>query len=479
MIAIYCRVSTTEQAENGHSLDEQSERLQNYCKAKGWSNFQVFTDAGFSGAKMQRPALQDLIREVKAHKIEAVLVYKLDRLSRSQKDTLTLIEDVFLANNCDFISMSENFDTSTPLGRAMIGILAVFAQLEREQIKERMTMGKDARAKEGKWSGGVCPIGYEYKDGELVVNEFSAMQVKELFKLFNEGMPLRTIERLFNQKGYKNQYGKAWSPRQMRRTLDNKVYIGLLKHKDTWHKGNYEPIIDEETFELAGKLLHARQNVFTESGIKVGQNAQSTYLGGLLHCTHCGGRYSKCRTGNSQSKIYFNYGCYSRHKKVKNMIKDPNCKNKSYRINELDNIIFDEIKKLALDPSYIHEIKSHHHATDEIIQKTKIIQEKIADLETQISRFLDLYGKGRFTFEQLDKQIIPLEEQKNKLNEELKSLEDDDTESMSEDEAIEIIGTFEEALERGNFDEIRGIITSLINHIDIDNDDITIYWNFM
>ena len=170
---------------------------------------------------------------------------------------------------------------------------------------------------------------------------------------------------------------------------------------------------------------------------------------------------------------------YSRHKKVKNMIKDPNCKNKSYRINELDNIIFDEIKKLALDPSYIHEIKSHHHATDEIIQKTKIIQEKIADLETQISRFLDLYGKGRFTFEQLDKQIIPLEEQKNKLNEELKSLEEDDTESMSEDEAIEIIGTFEEALERGNFDEIRGIITSLINHIDIDNDDITIYWNFM
>ena len=161
------------------------------------------------------------------------------------------------------------------------------------------------------------------------------------------------------------------------------------------------------------------------------------------------------------------------------MIIDPNCKNKRYRITELDNIIIDEIKKLAIDPSYIHDIKSHHQQTDEIIQKTKIIQEKIADLETQISRFLDLYGKGRFTFEQLDKQIIPLEEQKNKLNEELESLADEETESMSEDEAIEIIGSFEEALERGNFDEIRGIITSLINHIDIDNDDITIYWNFM
>lgn len=479
-VALYVRVSTQEQAREGYSIGEQIDRLQKYADAMGWIIYKTYTDAGFTGANTDRPAMKELIKDVQNGKIEKVVVYKLDRLSRSQLDTLYLIEKVFLANNTDFVSMNENFDTSTPFGRAMIGILAVFAQLEREQIKERMTMGKDARAKEGKWSGGVCPIGYEYKDGELVVNEFSAMQVKELFKLFNEGMPLRTIERVFNEKGYKNQYGKAWAPRQMRRTLDNKVYIGLLKHKDTWHQGNYEPIIDVETFELAGKLLHERQNVFTENGYKVGINAQSTYLGGLLFCTHCGARYSKCRTGNSKSTIYFDYACYSRHKKVKNMIKDPNCKNKRYRIHELDNIIIDEIKKLAIDPSYIHDIKSHHQQTDEISQKTKIIQEKIADLENQISRFLDLYGKGRFTFEQLDKQIIPLEEQKNKLNEELKSLEDEnDTQSMSEDEAIEIIGSFEEALERGNFDEIRGIITSLINHIDIDNDDITIYWNFM
>lgn len=478
-VALYVRVSTQEQAREGYSIGEQIERLQKYADAMGWTIFKTYTDAGFTGANTDRPALKELIQDVKDGKIGKVVVYKLDRLSRSQLDTLFLIEKVFLANDTDFVSMNENFDTSTPFGRAMIGILAVFAQLEREQIKERMTMGKDARAKEGKWKGGKCPIGYNYINDDLVVDEFTAMQVKELFKLFNEGMPLRTIERLFNEKGYKNQYGVNWSTRQMRRTLDCKTYIGLLKHKDTWHQGHHEPIIDVETFELAGKLLHARQNVFTESGIKVGQNAQSTYLGGLIYCTHCGGRYSKCSTGHKSTGYYYNYACYSRHKKVKNMIKDPNCKNKTYRIKELDQIIIDEIKKLAIDPSYIHEIKSHHQQTDENIQKAKIIQEKIAEIETQISRFLDLYGKGRFTFEQLDEKIIPLEEQKNKLNEELESLEDEDTTNMSEDEAIEIIGTFEDALERGNFDEIRGIITSLINHIDIDNDDITIYWNFM
>ena len=160
------------------------------------------------------------------------------------------------------------------------------------------------------------------------------------------------------------------------------------------------------------------------------------------------------------------------------MIIDPNCKNKMYRLNDLDNIIFDEIKKLAIDSSYIHEIKSHHQTTNEDAQKIRIINDKIKEIDSEISRFLDLYGKRRFTFEQLDKKTIPLEEQKAKLMEELESLEDE-TDSMSEEEAIEIIGSFEEALEKGNFDEIRGIITSLINRIDIDNDDITIHWNFM
>ena len=138
MIAIYVRVSTSEQAKSGYSVGEQVDRLKSYCKALGYKNPKVYNDAGFSGAKIDRPALSLLINDVKAKKIEKVLVYKLDRLSRSQKDTLMLIEDIFLKNGCDFVSISENFDTSTPLGRAMIGILAVFAQLEREQIKERI-----------------------------------------------------------------------------------------------------------------------------------------------------------------------------------------------------------------------------------------------------------------------------------------------------------------------------------------------------
>ena len=149
-VAIYVRVSTTNQAEEGYSIDEQKDKLKSYCQIKDWNVYKVYTDGGFSGSNTERPALEKLIKDAKNKKFDTVLVYKLDRLSRSQKDTLYLIEEVFIKNGIEFLSLQENFDTSTPFGKAMIGLLAVFAQLEREQIKERMQLGKLGRAKSGK-----------------------------------------------------------------------------------------------------------------------------------------------------------------------------------------------------------------------------------------------------------------------------------------------------------------------------------------
>ena len=137
--ACYVRVSTDNQLEN-YSIEEQTDRLQAYCRARDITITEFYTDGGYSGGSINRPALQQMLKDIRSGEINLVIVYKLDRLSRSQKDTLTLIEDHFLANHVDFISVSENFDTSTPFGRAMIGILSVFAQLEKEQITERFMM---------------------------------------------------------------------------------------------------------------------------------------------------------------------------------------------------------------------------------------------------------------------------------------------------------------------------------------------------
>ena len=128
--ALYIRVSTQEQAQEGYSIGEQRERLIAYCKAHDWAIADIYVDGGYSGSNLKRPAIQKLMTETA--KFDVVLVYKLDRLSRSQRDTLYLIEEIFLPNTVDFVSMQESFDTSSPFGKAMIGLLAVFAQLERE-----------------------------------------------------------------------------------------------------------------------------------------------------------------------------------------------------------------------------------------------------------------------------------------------------------------------------------------------------------
>lgn len=173
--AIYVRVSTLEQAEGGYSIDEQIDTLTKYCEIKKWSVEKIYKDGGYSGSNTDRPGMKRLIQDAKRKKFDSVLVYKLDRLSRSQKDTLYLIEDVFNAYNIAFMSLQENFDTSSAFGKAMIGILAVFAQLEREQIKERMSMGKRGRAKAGKamsWS--IVPFGYTYENDTYIPDPIQA-----------------------------------------------------------------------------------------------------------------------------------------------------------------------------------------------------------------------------------------------------------------------------------------------------------------
>ena len=189
----YVRVSTDSQIEN-YSIEEQTDRLKAYCKAKGWTLLHIYVDGGYSGGNTDRPALQEMLHEITQNHVDAVVVYKLDRLSRSQKDTLTLIEDKLLANNTDFVSINENFDTSTPFGRAMIGILSVFAQLEKDQITERFTMGRIGRSKAGYFHGGAnAPTGYDFKDGLLIVNEYEAMQVRKVFSLFLAGKSINAI----------------------------------------------------------------------------------------------------------------------------------------------------------------------------------------------------------------------------------------------------------------------------------------------
>lgn len=478
-VAIYVRVSTQEQAKEGYSISEQLERLQKYCDAMTWVIHKKYIDPGYSGANTERPALQELIKDVKAGLIDKVVVYKLDRLSRSQLDTLYLIEKVFLSNGTDFVSMNENFDTSTSFGRAMIGILAVFAQLEREQIKERMAMGREARVKSGKWKGARAPIGYDYdvNTGLLTVNEYEKMQILEAVDLFLNNTPLNKIETIFHEKGYRHKYGE-WNTRTLKRILGNKIYIGKVSYNGEWYDGLHEGIIPLDVHEKLQKLLKIRRENYERLGIKHQQ--VTTYLGGMLRCKQCGAKYGK-QSGSFKKDggRHLYYGCYSRIRKIRKMVKDLNCKNKIWKAEILEAAIFDEIKKLALDHSYIQELKDHNANTDdELSDKINIINTEIEKIDNQISRFMDLYGLGTFTIEQVSNKINPLTEQKKRLENELYNLQMD-SEELTFEETINLVDSFEDIIERGNFDEIRLLLTSLISYIELDNEDIYIHWKFI
>ena len=478
-VALYIRVSTQEQAKEGYSIGEQTDRLKKFAEAHDWTIVNIYTDAGHSGANQDRPALQDMIEDIKAGKIDKVLVYKLDRLSRSQKDTLELIEDVFLENSCDFESMTEKLDTATPHGRAMIGILAAFAQLEREMITERMSMGMDARIKEGKWRGGnQVPFGYDYEPAleKLVINEYEAMIVKEVFEAFNEGKSFYKISEEMIEKGNTFRNGKA-DQRTLRYMVKNKTYCGYQRHHQEWIKSLHDPIIDEATYDKAQEILTEKKRRFDESGLKIGSEAVSTNLAGLIYCARCGARYSKYKTGTKEYGFHLNYGCYSRHKKVKCMIKDPNCRNDHYRMEVLDNAVFEQIKKLKIDPDYLQQLKKEAEKDDEV-QKIHAIEGQIKQISNQLSRFMDLYGLGRYSLDELDKKTAPLTAQRTNLKKELERLKSS-SKRITEEQVMKLVESFDEVLEKGTLQDRRFIIEQLINRIDIDGEEVTIHWNFI
>lgn len=467
--AVYPRVSTKEQAVSGYSITEQDERLRSYCSLMGWTVYGDYSDAGYSGGNLNRPGIQRLIADAQNHKIDKVVVYRLDRLSRSQKDALYLLEDVFLPNNVDFVSMSENWDTSSAFGRAMVGLLACFAQLEKETITERLIMGKEAKIRDGYWIGSLSPMGYNYvgrkKDGQLIVNADEAEQIKEMYALFNAGYSLRSIETRFNENGY-TMRGRPWRLQSMHYMLDNKVYAGYLRTKTGWTKGAHEPIITEHDWQMAHDRLMDNKERFEQYGTQTNGDRHSTLLGGLLYCGQCGARYGK-RLVSSDRWKHYKYCCYSRMK-ISNMVRDPDCKNKMYRVEELDDIILTEISQLAIEPDKL----PRSTVTKDDPQK---IESAIKRIDGQISRFLDLYGIGRISVDQLDEKIAPLEEQKSQLQAKLTKQRANMTPLEDAKKAIQ---DFSSVVATGDRQQLRSIVETLINKITIDGDNIDIEWRF-
>ena len=480
-VAIYVRVSTDIQVD-GYSIDEQLERLEKYCDAHSWTIYNKYIDPGYSGSNIDRPAMLRLIKDAREKKIDVVLVYKLDRLSRSQKDTLYLIEEEFLPNGVDFISMSENFDTSTPFGRAMIGILSVFAQLEREQIKERLAMGHIGRAKAGYWHGGSnVPIGYDFIDGKLVINEYEALQIRLIYKMFLDGETIHGITRYMNEH-YTNKYSSYKDSSQTGVILRNRLYIGKIKYKGQEYDGAHEPIIDEETFNRV-------QERYREISSKWNDQYRSPFKGkhllsGLVFCGNCGARYfvwsSKSRKSGER---YAYYKCYSRDGNSQ-MKKMDGCRNPNYRVEKLDQVILDEIKKLKLDPGYIDRIiAADRQAPKKEDDTLRVLEKRLQEVDTRINKLMDLYTLGTIPLSDIGDRIKPLYEEKAQIQADIeeRGKEKKIPDVLSVTDTQEILDRYIDGIDTADLDTKRNLVQALIKKIEIGTkpNTLKIYWKFV
>ena len=387
-VCAYVRVSTDKQADKGYSVSEQTERVTSFCKAKEWNLIKIYTDGGYTGSNMNRPALQEMIKDIENYDI--VLVNKLDRLSRSQKDTLYLIQDVFAPHGCSFVSMQESFDTTTPIGIAMVGILSAFAQLERSQIKERTKMGKEARKKKGLWHGGInAPTGYDYIDGKLIPND-EADQIRLVFKMYLNGTSIRDISR-FLSAHYTTRYTSWNYVGTVRRILENPIYIGMIDD----YRGQHEAIIDLDSFEKVQVMLGERKG-----GTK--RMLGKHLLTGMCYCGYCGERVRSVTTSTKKMK-YSYYRCGNTDSNRLDKL-DHKCDLKPQKEKEIDELIFTEILKLNYEDIEIKEEKA-------VIPDNSAEIEKISK---QLTRLIDLYAIcDSGNLDELAKKIKDLKNKKN------------------------------------------------------------------
>lgn len=473
-VALYVRVSTTSQLEEGYSIEEQKAKLESYCDIKDWHIYKVYTDGGFSGSTTERPALEQLIKDAQSKLFDTVLVYKLDRLSRSQKDTLYLIEDIFLKNNIEFVSLLENFDTSTPFGRAVIGLLSVFAQLEREQIKERMQLGKLGRAKSGKsmmWSKTSYGYDYDKETGSLTVNEYEALAVKEIYSSYLAGMSITKLRDRIN-KEYPKQ--PAWSYRTIRGILANPVYCGLNQYKGQTFQGTHKAIISLDDFEQTQRELAKRQQTAKE--LSNPRPFQSKYmLSGLAQCGYCHAPLKvilgQIRKDGTRFK---RYECYQRHpRKTKGVTvynDNKKCESGYYDMDLLEHSVLTRISQLQNDPDKIQELFSGD--TSPAFDK-QAIQKQIDSLTLKISKLNDLYLDDRITLDELRAKSADFIKQRATLEEEIKKATSD--KQANKKKKIEKLLDASSILEM-SYDNQKVIVRELIDKVQVTSDKIVIRW---
>lgn len=365
--AIYTRKSTDEGLEQEfNSLDAQREAGEAYITSQrheGWTLVrQEYADGGFSGGTLERPGLKQLLADIAAGKIDVVVVYKIDRLTRSLNDFASIIK-VFEQHGATFVSVTQQFNTTTSMGRLTLNILLSFAQFERETISERTRDKYAASRRKGMWMGGAVPLGYDVKDRRLVINEAEAEQVRDIFDSYLRLGSCTTLARYLREKGSMNKRraGKDGQLREARvinkgdiyRFLYNRVYIGEVTYKGQVYPGEHPPIINRETWDKVRAQM--ADNLQHPGGKRHGLQVPPGMLKGLVFTSEGHAltpSYSK--KGNKLYRYYTSVGA------IKNGFGTVSVSN--IAAGQLEKVVIEQMRRMLHTPEVIAETCRKVHA---------------------------------------------------------------------------------------------------------------------
>lgn len=448
-VALYRRISTLTQMEKGYSLEAQLERMLAYCKAKDYEVVMNIADPGYSGSNLERPGIARLIEAAENKVVDVVVVYKLDRLSRSQRDVLYMIEDIFLPNGVSFVSISESFDTTTPTGKAMVGLLSVFAELERSSITERFMSGRQQRARRSYWhGGGTEPIGYDYKEGHLIVNEDEAYQVKVVYEMYAAGSSLTEISFHMQDQGYHTKHGGWNYLSTIANILDNPLYAGLIHFDGVVVPGSHKPIVSKQLNQKV-KAMRERAKIMAYK-----QTDSKHLLTGMVFCYHCGARYFA-----KKDKTRYYYCCHSRAKSNKAMVKDPNCKNENWRAADIEAEVVRQLLEAAQNGVNREGIPDFQTA----------IFRQIEAIDDEIQAATALYNDDSQSIEQIAARINDLTMKKAKLLQQAKLPERAENPERLLQEIPHTWNLYDTA-------QRKKVLAQLVNRIIIDGKKVYIEW---
>jgi site-specific DNA recombinase len=486
-VAIYCRVSTEEQASEGYSITAQLQTLRQYAHLYGWQIAEEYVDEGISGKDIKgRPAMQSMILDVEKAKFQAVLVWKISRLSRNMLDTLVLL-DKFDEYDVKFISYSENFDTSSPIGKLVVQLMASIAEMERNTLSENVKLGMTQRAKEGSWNGGLI-FGYDSIEKELVVNPKEAEILQLIFTLYADGNGLKAIVNQLNKAGYRTKHGRHFSINGIATILDNPIYVGKIRwlQVENWDKkrrrgknadpilveGKHEPIISDETWNIVQVRRKSRS-------FKQRQSNEPFLLSSILRCPTCGQgmvpsitTYTQ-RDGTKRKHRYYVCGVF--HNKG-----SAACKANSIKAYDAEDAVINRITESLKDSAGFSQTigninKDTVHTNVKLKEQLTMIETELKEANALQEKYMEAFEQNLFPISILQERLQKLAKSKNDLeqkkNELSVQLSSSDSKIVPPDVVRHLLEMYVQVFQQSSREKKKQLFQLLLNKITVKQSD--------